>query len=144
MAKFRKKQIVIDAWLWDETKETLAVLRDAGMKCGRFNSHVTANYVRNLGIETLEGTMTANLGDWIIRGVKGEFYPCKPDIFEASYDKHCEERAVECAEEDLLGEAIRLLDRCQRFLPKEDGGDYFLVRRLLDKVEASRRPEEGQ
>ncbi len=37
-------------------------------------------------IETLEGTMTAQLGDWIIRGVKGELYPCKPDVFEATYE----------------------------------------------------------
>lgn len=37
-------------------------------------------------IETLEGTMIANLGDWIIRGVQGEFYPCKPDIFDATYE----------------------------------------------------------
>lgn len=37
-------------------------------------------------IETLEGEMTANVGDYIIKGIKGEFYPCKPDIFEASYD----------------------------------------------------------
>ena len=38
-------------------------------------------------IETLEGKMQANIGDMIIKGVKGEFYPCKPDIFEATYDK---------------------------------------------------------
>ncbi|MGG7510879.1 hypothetical protein [Plantibacter sp. YIM 135249] len=38
-------------------------------------------------IETLEGTMTAELGDWIIRGVHGEFYPCKPDIFAATYEE---------------------------------------------------------
>jgi hypothetical protein len=37
-------------------------------------------------IATLEGVMKANLGDWIIRGVKGELYPCKPDIFEATYE----------------------------------------------------------
>lgn len=37
-------------------------------------------------IETLEGTMRANLLDWIIRGVKGELYPCKPDIFAATYE----------------------------------------------------------
>lgn len=37
-------------------------------------------------IQTLEGVMTAELGDWIIKGVKGEFYPCKPDIFEATYE----------------------------------------------------------
>jgi hypothetical protein len=38
-------------------------------------------------IATLEGTMAANPGDWIIRGVKGEFYPCKPDIFAATYEE---------------------------------------------------------
>jgi hypothetical protein len=37
-------------------------------------------------IQTLEGTMRGNVGDWIICGVKGEFYPCKPDIFEATYE----------------------------------------------------------
>lgn len=37
-------------------------------------------------IKTLEGVMTADKGDWIIKGVKGEFYPCKPDIFEATYE----------------------------------------------------------
>ena len=37
-------------------------------------------------IYTLEGTMAAVPGDWIIRGVQGEFYPCKPDIFDATYD----------------------------------------------------------
>ena len=38
-------------------------------------------------IETLEGTMKANKGDWIIRGVKGELYPCKPDVFDMTYKK---------------------------------------------------------
>lgn len=49
------------------------------------------NHVRNDGnvfkIFTLEGTMSAIPGDWIIKGVKGEFYPCKPDIFVATYDE---------------------------------------------------------
>lgn len=40
-----------------------------------------------LEIKTLEGTMTAKQGDWIIKGIKGEFYPCKPDIFQATYEK---------------------------------------------------------
>jgi len=39
-----------------------------------------------INIQTLEGTMTANPGDWIIKGVNGEFYPCKPDIFEKIYE----------------------------------------------------------
>jgi hypothetical protein len=40
-----------------------------------------------LEIETLEGTHKASPGDWVIKGVKGEFYPCKPDIFEATYEE---------------------------------------------------------
>lgn len=39
-----------------------------------------------LSVPTLEGIMTADVGDWIIKGVQGECYPCKPDIFEATYD----------------------------------------------------------
>ena len=42
--------------------------------------------VRNMGIWTLEGVMTIKEGDWIIKGVEGEFYPCKPDIFEKTYE----------------------------------------------------------
>ena len=46
------------------------------------------NYMKNchIYIDTLEGIMTANYGDYIIKGVKGEFYPCKPDIFEETYE----------------------------------------------------------
>ena len=40
-----------------------------------------------ISIKTLEGTMLASIGDYVIKGVKGEFYPCKPDIFEATYDR---------------------------------------------------------
>lgn len=40
-----------------------------------------------LQVKTLEGVITATPGDWIIKGIKGEFYPCKPDIFEQTYDK---------------------------------------------------------
>lgn len=42
---------------------------------------------RQVEIKTLEGTMIGNLGDWIIKGVNGELYPCKPDIFEKTYDE---------------------------------------------------------
>jgi hypothetical protein len=46
----------------------------------------TANQDGTVLIHTLEGTMLANVGDWIIKGVAGEFYPCKPDIFAATYE----------------------------------------------------------
>lgn len=42
---------------------------------------------REVFIETLEGTMKADVGDWIIKGVKGEYYPCKPDVFDMTYEK---------------------------------------------------------
>lgn len=58
MAKYRKKPVVIDAY---QTKE-------------------------EMDIQTLEGVMHANVGDWIITGVNGEQYPCKPDIFEKTYE----------------------------------------------------------
>lgn len=45
------------------------------------------DYTVSLTINTLEGDMQANVGDYIIKGVNGEFYPCKPDIFEKTYDK---------------------------------------------------------
>ena len=85
--QYRKKPVVIEAVLWDETKETFELLKDMGMESTSSQSHVTENYVRRMHIETLEGSMLANNGDYIIKGVKGEFYPCKPDIFEATYEK---------------------------------------------------------
>lgn len=84
MPKFRKKPVEIEAWLWDESRETFDKI---GCKLMRCDGHVAhPNLMENLGIETLEGTMRVNKGDYIIKGVKGEFYPCKPDIFEMTYD----------------------------------------------------------
>ncbi|MEE7714225.1 hypothetical protein V3J85_23230 [Bacillus sp. 5001] len=63
---------------------------------GRFNTdvkpsdHTDVRY--SISIPTLEGVMTADEGDWIIRGVQGEFYPCKPDIFAATYEPTQETR----------------------------------------------------
>ena len=60
-------------------------------------------------ISTLEGVMTANEGDWIIKGVKGEFYPCKPDIFDATYIKSDTNSA-----ERLLTETRETADRLNK------------------------------
>ena len=78
--KFRKKPVVIEAMRWegDNTDEFDDFAPDAKIKCeGMRNALV---------IETLEGTMLAEPGDWIIRGIKGELYPCKPDIFKETYE----------------------------------------------------------
>jgi len=98
MAKFRKKPVVIDAVQWNganvqELSEFLAGFalhvapandEPACSKCIARFEHTTTP--PSLTIPTLEGDHTASPGDWIIRGIKGEFYPCKPDIFEATYD----------------------------------------------------------
>jgi len=76
--RFRKRPVVIEAvqWTGSNCSEVDAFLGD-GDEC---------EPGRPLVIETLEGDMTAQVEDWIIRGVKGELYPCKPDIFAATYE----------------------------------------------------------
>lgn len=80
MAKYRKKPVVIDAVHWNGDLSTLHSL-------GNYENAVSQDLgSADLQIETLEGVMTARVGDWVIRGVKGELYPCKPDIFAATYE----------------------------------------------------------
>jgi hypothetical protein len=76
--KFRKKPVVIEATQWFKMGDHPAVKTET---VSHMESVDTLVY-----IETLEGPMTVTPGDWIITGVKGEHYPCKPDIFEATYE----------------------------------------------------------
>jgi len=82
MPRFRKKPVVITAVLWDGNMET--VMRELGTSFPTFGPPGQSGSLR---ITTLEGDHECRLGDWIIRGVKGEFYPCKPDIFEMTYEQ---------------------------------------------------------
>lgn len=83
MPRFRKKPVVIEAVRWDpEAKPT----DFPKWFWDRFGGNTVVNEHRSLAIQTLEGVMIAGPGDWIIQGVKGEIYPCKPDIFEATYE----------------------------------------------------------
>lgn len=86
--KFRKKPVVIDAWQWDGRSEEGApgwfVEGRKNVFSGKPGS-ILRNY-NQLQILTLEGMMYASTGDWIIRGVKGEIYPCKPAIFAQTYE----------------------------------------------------------
>lgn len=86
--KFRKKPVVVEAmrytgyndsdlWQWSNGAVTGSPVMEPT------EANPLGYYVQ---IATLEGTMIGNAGDWIIRGVKGEFYPCKPDIFAATYE----------------------------------------------------------
>jgi len=95
MPAYRKKPVVIEARVFDPGEETHA--RDVQAWCKGVQARVrethtqedgsvTNAFVEVLRIPTLEGEMTASPGDYIIRGVAGEFYPCKPDIFAATYE----------------------------------------------------------
>lgn len=81
MAKYRKKPVVVEAVQYPCEHPAL-------QKCSCHKYERTAcGCCGNEFINTLEGNMIVRPGDWIIKGVQGEFYPCKPDIFEATYEK---------------------------------------------------------
>ena len=92
MSKFRKRPVVVDAieWRGDNLRE---VIDFTGWHPSASNKWTWAEYEmiivpeKGLKIFTLEGSHMASVGDWIIKGVKGEFYPCKPDVFEATYEE---------------------------------------------------------
>jgi len=79
---FTKRPVVIQAMQftggWDNGAEIANWIGD---------THVVLRGENHLVIPTLEGDMRAQVGDWIIRGIKGEFYPCKPEIFEMTYQR---------------------------------------------------------
>lgn len=78
MAQYRKKPVVIEA-----IQYTSRSLEELEAFCPGATYWLHSGYM----IPTLEGDMLLKPGDWIVKGVKGEFYPCKPDIFEMTYDK---------------------------------------------------------
>ncbi len=77
MAKYRKKPIVIEAQQWHTGDPPIGPMRREGTFLGGVASYE---------IPTLEGAHLVTDGDWIIKGIAGEFYPCKPDIFEQTYE----------------------------------------------------------
>lgn len=93
-ARYRKKPVVIEAVqvpVWDGTSSIVRFVDEcvAIAEWCSGSSHMMdppAGVKSGIHIPTLEGTMIASPGDWIIRGVQGEFYPCKPDIFAATYE----------------------------------------------------------
>ena len=82
--KYRKKPVVIEAFRW-LPKAPASVSPDWFYEAC-WNGTVRIEPDDTVAIKTLEGEMVCNVGDWLIRGIKGELYPCKPDIFEASYE----------------------------------------------------------
>jgi hypothetical protein len=81
MPKYRKKPVVIEAIQFRAGEQDCDLAADVVTGKIRYPEDGT------MLIQTLEGVMCAQPGDWIIRGVKGELYPCKPDIFAATYER---------------------------------------------------------
>ena len=96
VAKYRKRPVEVEAVQWQGTAATATPIIDWVLRGGgtaRYHEPESLgdgvgdwNANHRLAITTLEGTMWASPSDWIIRGVKGEFYPRKPDIFDATYE----------------------------------------------------------
>ena len=135
---YRKKPVVVKAvqWTGENLREVIAFTdgppetksHHAGMMWEQYEDLVRKN---GLKIYTLEGKMDASPGDWIIKGVKGEFYPCKPDIFAATYDPANQPTAPVVPAEGLVAamrEAIDLLtERKQGSSARSPGHNARLV-----------------
>lgn len=88
MPQFRKKPVVIEAVQFTHDMAMGNANLPVGVKFGARSCHPGRNelHSHNHYIETLEGKMRVEVGDWVITGIAGENYPCKPDIFEATYE----------------------------------------------------------
>ncbi len=88
--KYRKKPVIIEAIQFEDNSDRIIEIHEfMGGDTIRVNYEDKDNPY--LKIETLEGIMKASVGDYIIKGVNGEFYPCKPDIFEKTYERVIDE-----------------------------------------------------
>lgn len=88
MPKFRKKPVIIEAYrLDDQCQNAWELIMWAHEGLHALNNSIITAEPGGLMIRTLEGYLHASPGDWIIKGVKGEFYPCKPDVFEQIYER---------------------------------------------------------
>lgn len=88
MSLFKKKPVVVEAFKWTGDmfqNEDPVWITEAIQEGSVYFGNVSSEGVV-MKIDTLEGTMTAQRGDYIIKGIKGELYPCKPDIFEETYE----------------------------------------------------------
>ena len=145
---FTKKPVTIAAiqWTGKNLREVItftdgppdARTTHAGMAWEAYTDLVARD---GLKIYTLEGKMLANPGDWIIRGVKGEYYPCKPDIFEATYSPAAlaAGQATAAPAGDWLW--VKLMDFCKKrgFAPA-NFNDLF---EIVDAARAARAPADS-
>lgn len=87
--KYRKKPVIIEAIQFIDNADRIMEIHEF-LGGDTMGINYEDKYNPYIKIETLEGTMKASVGDYIIKGVNGEFYPCKPDIFEKTYEEVAE------------------------------------------------------
>ena len=86
MGKYRKKPIIIEAFQWNGCVKPGKCVEIPEWAIRALDNHKIRIYPEFVIVNTLEGTMKALVGDWIIKGIQGELYPCKPDIFKQTYE----------------------------------------------------------
>lgn len=102
---YQKKPVVIEALQWDGTDQSFEKIKSVFSDievCGIERSQGVHGKVESWMIRTLEGQHIVSEGDYVIRGIKGEYYPCKPEIFEASYEESKEYGRITPREADVL------------------------------------------
>jgi len=130
MDKYRKKPVIIEAVQFDGLNPT--EIKDfVGEHCEVeiYDNKVTPP-VASIVIHTLEGDMEVSKGDYVIRGVKGEFYPCKPDIFEQTYESAETQKELEEAAEEYIKKG-RYLPEAWLVRPAFIAGAEWQARQLL-------------
>lgn len=138
--KYKKKPVIIDAIQW--TGGNMVEIADFAKGFAKFDeirqgdaeNKIPAQY--DLSIQTLEGTMQASRGDYIIKGVNGEFYPCKPDIFEKTYEKADSSSAMD------FGDAIEVLKQGGAIRRSGwNGKGLFVVKQIPAHIESDVIPK---
>ena len=128
--KFIKKKVVIEAVHWDGNK----VSETPDWTLEALDNGVLVRFGNKVLIRTLEGEITASPGDYIIRGVDGELYPCKPDIFEKTYEKVEEGKESENLN---FGEVIEILKQGGLVRRKGwNGKGLFVIKQVPAHIES--------
>ena len=130
MMKYIRKKVVIEAvhWNGNEVSEIPDWIHEA------LNGGVLVRFGDKVQVRTLEGVMTASPGDYIIKGVDGELYPCKPDIFEKTYEKVGEGKESENLN---FGEVIEILKQGGLVRRKGwNGKGLFVIKQVPAHIES--------
>ena len=140
MKKYIKKQVVVEAIQWDGTLEkALEISQIEGLNSiieyyliktvtsgeSTSNSVNTSEEIKSFKIKTLEGDMNVSKGDYIIKGIKGEFYPCKEDIFKKTYVDFTEYVGADELLADLDNTLESIENNLKSFLPDEVHIEYL-------------------